>query len=74
MGSVKLLLDAYTFHWLVQQPERISSPAADFMDAPENDLILSDVSLLEIVMKHSAGKLPLPDLPRKWLSAKLGYH
>lgn len=44
------------------------------MDAPENELILSDVSMLEIVMKHSAGKLPLPDLPRKWLPAKLDYH
>lgn len=44
------------------------------MDAPENELILSDVSMLEIVMKHSAGKLPLPDLPRKWLPAKLDFH
>ena len=71
---MKLLLDTCTFLWLAQQPDKISSTASDLIDDPTNDLLLSEVSLLEIVMKHSAGKLPLPDVPRKWISTKLNYH
>lgn len=71
---MKLLLDTCTFLWLAQQPDKISSAASDLIDEPDNDLLLSEVSVLEIVMKHSAGKLPLPDLPKKWIPAKLNYH
>jgi PIN domain nuclease of toxin-antitoxin system len=71
---LKLLLDTCAFLWLAQQPDKVSSPATDLIDNADNDLFLSEVSVLEIVMKHSAGKLPLPDLPRKWISAKLNYH
>lgn len=71
---MKLLLDTCAFLWLAQQPDKISSTASDLIDDPDNDLLLSEVSVLEIVMKHSAGKLPLPDVPRKWILAKLNYH
>ena len=71
---MKLLLDTCTFLWLAQQPDKISSAASDLIDEPDNNLLLSEVSVLEIVMKHSAGKLPLPDLPKKWIPAKLNYH
>lgn len=71
---MKLLLDTCTFLWLAQQPDKISSTASDLIDDPDNDLLLSEVSVLEIVMKHSAGRLPLPDLPKKWVPAKLKYH
>ena len=71
---MKLLLDTCTFIWLAQQPDKISSAASDLIDEPNNDLLLSEVSVLEIVMKHSAGKLPLPDTPKKWIPAKLLYH
>jgi PIN domain nuclease of toxin-antitoxin system len=74
VGTVKLLLDTCTFLWLAQQPVKISLPASDLIDDPDNDLFLSEVSVLEIVMKHSAGKLPLPDHPRNWIPSKLNYH
>lgn len=74
MGALKLLLDTCAFLWLAQQPDKISSTTSDLIDEPDNDLLLSEISVLEIVMKHSAGKLPLPDVPKKWIPAKLSYH
>lgn len=68
------LLDSCTFLWLAQQPAQISPAAAAAIDEPANDLWLSDASILEIVLKHSAGKLPLPDAPRIWIPDKLNYH
>jgi len=74
VGIVNLLLDTCTFLWLAQQPDKISVTASKLIDNTDNELHLSQVSVLEIVMKHSAGKLPLPDAPRKWISSKLRYH
>ena len=69
-----LLLDTCTFLWLAQQPGSISESAVRAIDDPENVLYLSEASLLEIVMKHRVGRLPLPDLPRRWITQKLEYH
>jgi len=71
---MKLLLDTCTFLWLAQQPDKISQTAALFIDDPGNDLLLSDVSVLEIVMKHSAGKLPLSKNPKNWIPEKIIFH
>lgn len=71
---MKLLLDTCTFLWLAQQPDKISRSATELIDDPDNALFLSDVSVMEIVMKHSAGKLPLPKHPRNWISSKIKYH
>ena len=74
MGLVRCLLDTCTFLWLAQQPTQISPTAAAAINEPGNDLLLSDVSILEIVLKHAAGKLPLPDAPRTWIPEKLKFH
>ena len=44
------------------------------LNDPSSELYLSDVSVWEITMKHSTGKLPLPDSPRVWIPEKLSYH
>jgi PIN domain nuclease of toxin-antitoxin system len=74
MGPVKCLLDTCTFLWLAQQPSQISAAAAAVIDDPANDLGVSEVSLMEVVLKHAAGKLPLPDVPRVWIPEKLEFH
>jgi PIN domain nuclease of toxin-antitoxin system len=74
MGPVKYLLDTCTFLWLAQQPSLISAQAAAAIDDPANDLGVSEVSLLEVVLKHAAGKLPLPDAPRVWILERLAFH
>jgi PIN domain nuclease of toxin-antitoxin system len=71
---VRYLLDTCTFLWLAQQPGQLSASAIRAIDDPENELHVSDVSIWEIVLKHSAGRLPLPAAPRQWLPAKVSYH
>lgn len=71
---MRILLDTCTFLWLAQEPDRISPTAAAVLDEPANSLWLGDVSIWEITLKHSAGKLPLPDTPRQWIPAKLAFH
>lgn len=71
---MKLLLDTCTFLWLTQQPDKISLQASEYINDLSHELFLSDVSVMEIVMKHSAGKLPLPKNPRKFIPEKTSYH
>ncbi len=70
---MNLLLDTCTFLWLAASPERISAPAKSALDAPDNSLWISDISLWEIAMKHAAGKLPLPSSPRIWIPEQVAF-
>jgi len=57
---VKLLLDTCTFLWLAGgQPMSAAATAA--ISNPSHDVFLSAVSVWEIVAKHKAGRLPLPE-------------
>ena len=71
---MRLLLDTCTFLWLATEPSRLSSAATLALDDEANELFLSDASVWEIALKHKAGKLPLPDAPRQWISAELLFH
>jgi PIN domain nuclease of toxin-antitoxin system len=68
------LLDTCTFLWYAQQPSMLSAAAVTALNDPASELFVSDASLWEISLKHSAGKLPLPDAPRTWIPQKLAYH
>ena len=74
MGTLRYLLDTCTFLWLAQEPERLSAKAAAVLDADENEFSVSDVSVWEVTLKHTAGKLPLPDTPRSWIAEKFAHH
>ena len=52
----------------------LSPGAIAALDDAASELFVSDVSLWEITLKHSAGKLPLPDAPRSWIPQKLAHH
>ena len=54
------------FIWLTQAPEELSRRAKRAINATENELWLSHASVWEIHLKHLAGKLTLPETPRKW--------
>ena len=73
MGVVTALLDTCTFIWLALEPARLSATAASIIDDPGNDLLLSDVSVWEIVLKHAAGKLALPEAPRLWVPSRRAF-
>ena len=71
---MKYLLDTCAFLWVAQQPTMLSRLATAAIDDAGNELYVSDVSIWEITLKHSAGRLPLPGAPRRWIPAKLSYH
>lgn len=74
MGDMKYLLDTCTFLWVSQQPSMLSKAATTAINDRSNELFVSDVSIWEVTLKHSAGKLPLPDAPRVWVPQKFAHH
>lgn len=54
---MRLLLDTAILIWAVQSPERLTRRAAAALDSAENVVELSTVSLSEIAIKTSLGKL-----------------
>lgn len=74
MGSVMFaLLDTCTFLWLALEPARISPAAQEVLDDPRTTRRLSQASVLEIVLKHRAGKLPLPVSPNRWIPSRRAF-
>jgi PIN domain nuclease of toxin-antitoxin system len=70
---MRALLDTCTFIWLALDPDRISAAAAATINDASVELALSQVSVMEIVMKYRAGKLPLPAAPQLWIPARRDY-
>lgn len=64
---MNLLLDTCAFLWLAADPDQLSAPARTALDDELNRLFLSDVTVWEIVLKHQAGRLPMPEIPRTWI-------
>lgn len=54
---MKLLLDTHTLLWWLADDERLGSRARELIEDPGNDVLLSVVSLWEIVVKVRVGKL-----------------
>ena len=56
---MRLLLDTHVLIWLVEGNENLSNAAKQAIEADDNSLYLSIVSLWEITIKMSLGKLDL---------------
>jgi PIN domain nuclease of toxin-antitoxin system len=63
---VNLLLDSCALIWLASEPAKLSVKATAAINEPDASLYVSHGSLWEITLKHGAGKLVLPDEPRRW--------
>jgi PIN domain nuclease of toxin-antitoxin system len=62
---VRLLLDTAVLIYAVESPEQLSQRASAALQNPENVLELSAISLAEIAIKASFGKLKLsPEMAR----------
>jgi len=71
---VRILLDTCTFLWLITDDTALSASARnEFLD-PDNDVYLSAVSVWEIAVKHSLGKLPLPASPDRFIPSQRESH
>jgi PIN domain nuclease of toxin-antitoxin system len=57
-----ILLDTHVWLWLLHEPSQLSSQARALIDVeePQNGLLVSAISVWEIAVKTSIGKLSLP--------------
>ena len=69
---MKLLLDTCTLIWLASDPGQLSQNASTQLADMTNELFLSDISVLEIALKYTRGKIKLPTPPRDWLQNQMG--
>ena len=67
---MRLLLDTCAFLWIVAGSGKMSARARVACADPENELLLSSVSAWEIALKNSAGKLPLPEPPVRYVPSE----
>ena len=56
---MKLLLDTHIFLWALSEPNRLSSKQIIAMEDPTNSVYVSSISITEIAIKASLGKLEL---------------
>jgi PIN domain nuclease of toxin-antitoxin system len=61
------ILDTCTFIWLCAEPAQLSETVRGAIDDPGTELVLADVSVLEIALKWQAGKITHPEPPRVWV-------
>jgi PIN domain nuclease of toxin-antitoxin system len=65
---VKLLLDAHTLIWAVDDPSKLSARAAAELRNMGNDLLLGAGTLWEMSIKVGLGKLHLSQPFRRWMT------
>ncbi|MEH2085924.1 type II toxin-antitoxin system VapC family toxin [Nostoc sp.] len=65
-----ILLDTHIWLWWLHTPEQLSERGRTLLTIGENQnaLIVSAISVWEIAVKHSSGKLPLPLPVNEWFA------
>lgn len=64
---MKILLDTCTFLWSIEGGSELPEPVKAALTEPANSVYLSSVSAWEIAVKHSLGRLPLPEPPERYV-------
>jgi PIN domain nuclease of toxin-antitoxin system len=68
---VRILLDTHALLWAALGDPRLSPAADAIIGDGSQELLISPVSAMEIVMKHAAGRLELPDEARTWIQTRV---
>jgi len=71
---VKILLDTCAFLWLTSDAKELSTQAKTLFKNTDNPVYLSSVSVWEISVKNQLGKLPLPSLPKQFITEQCNKH
>ena len=71
---MRILLDTSTFLWIITDSPELSPRARELFVDPANEVYLSSVSSWEIAVKHSLGRLPLPEPPERFVPAQRKDH
>jgi PIN domain nuclease of toxin-antitoxin system len=64
---MKVLLDTCTFLWVLSGAPQLSARAAETFRHSDHEIFLSAASAWEIAVKHSSGKLILPERPEHFV-------
>lgn len=58
---MRLLLDSHVLLWSLMDVSRLGTLAREAITSPENEVLVSAVSLWELALKREKGKLTAPD-------------
>lgn len=64
---MRLILDAHTLIWAMDDPGKLSGAATTALQDPANDLLLSAATIWEMAIKIGQGKLALSLPYRRWM-------
>lgn len=67
---MNLLLDTHVFLWLQTEPERLGEHL-HLVEDRRNDLLVSAASSWEIAIKYQLGRLPLPEVPERYVPRRV---
>jgi len=68
---MNLLLDTHCWLWWISEPAKLRESAHRMIESPDNTIYLSAASSMEIAIKYSIGKLPLPEPPEQFVPKRL---
>ena len=68
---MKLLLDTHALLWFAAGDRRLSARARTAMEQDDAELYISAVSVWEMAIKSSLGRLRLPDTVDRYLAEKI---
>ena len=57
---MKVLLDTCTFLWIISDDKALSPVSREVFSDPSHEIVLSAISVWEILVKYSLGKILLP--------------
>ena len=70
---MKLLVDAHTLIWAVDDPSKLGPQAVTALQDPANDLLLSAGTIWEIAIKVGLKKLSLSMPYKQWVTKAMAY-
>lgn len=71
---MRILLDTHIFLWYISAHPSLPANLRDLVRDPANQIYLSAASVWEAVIKHSLGKLTLPEPPATYLPRQREAH
>jgi PIN domain nuclease of toxin-antitoxin system len=71
---MRILLDTCEFLWFISGDSRLPVTTKQAIQNADNEIYLSVVSLWEITVKHSIGRLPLPQPPATYIPLQRDKH
>ena len=54
---MKILVDTHIYLWMLSYPEKLSRRRRYELESPANEVFLSAMSIAELMIKHSIGKI-----------------